>query len=282
MKKQLDWEAIDRIIDLALVEDIGPGDVTSLAMRVDLSAEAEIVSKQSGVLAGVEVAKRVFELHDNTLDIKCLKKDGDRLEKGDVILAIRGNGRSILTAERTALNIIGRMSGIATLTATFVEKVKGTHCRILDTRKTMPNLRVLDKYAVTCGGGFNHRYALYDMILIKENHIRWAGGLDQAIEAALDYAKPRKLDIEVEVTDLYEYERAAKYPINMIMLDHFTLDELREAVSIKHGNILLEASGDVNLNTIEAISKTGIDVVSIGALTHSVINYDFSLLFHEL
>lgn len=282
MKKQLDWEAIDRIIYQALAEDIGPGDVTSLAMQVELFAEAEIVSKQSGVLSGVDVAKRVFELHDDALDVQCFKKDGSKLEKGDVILTIKGDGRSILTAERTALNIIGRMSGIATLTASFVEKVKGTHCRILDTRKTMPNLRVLDKYAVTCGGGGNHRYALYDMILIKENHIRWAGGLEKALEAALAYAKPRNLDIEVEVTDLYEYERAAKYPIKMIMLDHFTLNELREAVSIKHGNILLEASGDIDLNTIEAISKTGIDVVSIGALTHSVINYDFSLLFHEV
>jgi nicotinate-nucleotide pyrophosphorylase (carboxylating) len=145
----------------------------------------------------------------------------------------------------------------------------------------MPNLRILDKYAVTCGGGHNHRYALYDMILIKENHIRWAGGLEQAIESALDYAKPRKLNIEVEVTDLYEYERAIKYPLKMIMLDHFTLNELREAVSIDHGDILLEASGDVNLETIAAIAGTGIDVVSIGALTHSVRNYDFSLLFHE-
>jgi nicotinate-nucleotide pyrophosphorylase (carboxylating) len=250
-------------------------------MGVSLDAEAEIISKQDGVLSGIEVAKRVFSIHDPDLRIKCLKKDGDRLKEGDVILTIKGEGRSILTAERTALNIIGRMSGIATLTARFVEKVKGTNCRILDTRKTMPNLRILDKYAVTCGGGHNHRYALYDMILIKENHIRWAGGLEQAIESALDYAKPRKLNIEVEVTDLYEYERAIKYPLKMIMLDHFTLNELREAVSIDHGDILLEASGDVNLETIAAIAGTGIDVVSIGALTHSVRNYDFSLLFHE-
>jgi nicotinate-nucleotide pyrophosphorylase (carboxylating) len=281
MSNQLDWTIIDPIITNALDEDIGPGDVTSLAMGVSLDAEAEIISKQDGVLSGIEVAKRVFSIHDPDLRIKCLKKDGDRLKEGDVILTIKGEGRSILTAERTALNIIGRMSGIATLTARFVEKVKGTNCRILDTRKTMPNLRILDKYAVTCGGGHNHRYALYDMILIKENHIRWAGGLEQAIESALDYAKPRNLDIEVEVTDLYEYERAIKYPLKMIMLDHFTLNELREAVSIDHGDILLEASGDVNLETIAAIAGTGIDVVSIGALTHSVQNYDFSLLFHE-
>jgi len=281
MKAQLNWDLIDKIIDSALLEDIGPGDVTSLAMNLELDADAEIISKQDGVLSGVDVAKRVFERHDPSLKLKCLKKDGDVMIKGDTVLTISGEGRSILTAERTALNIIGRMSGIATLTSTFVEKVKGSNCRILDTRKTVPNLRILDKYAVTCGGGYNHRFALYDMILIKENHIRWAGGLEQALEAAIDYAKPRKLDIEVEVTDLYEYERAIKYPVKMIMLDHFTLDELREAVSIEHGKILLEASGDVNMNTIEGIAKTGINVVSIGALTHSVPNYDFSLLFHE-
>lgn len=281
MSKKMDWTIIDSIIVNALNEDIGPGDVTSLAMGVSLDAEAEIISKQDGILSGVDLAKRVFSIHDPDLKVNCLKKDGDHLKEGDIILKIKGEGRSILTAERTALNIIGRMSGIATLTSRFVDKVKGTNCRILDTRKTMPNLRILDKYAVTCGGGHNHRYALYDMILIKENHIRWAGGLEAAIEAALDYAKPRKLDIEVEVTDLYEYERAIKYPLKMIMLDHFTLNELREAVSIDHGDILLEASGDVNMETIEAIAKTGIDVVSIGALTHSVRNYDFSLLFHE-
>jgi nicotinate-nucleotide pyrophosphorylase (carboxylating) len=282
MKKQLDWKLVDDIIKDALAEDIGTGDVTSLAMQVELKAGAEILSKQSGILGGVDVAKRVFELYDKKLDVQVCKKDGDKINAGDVILTIRGEGKSILTAERTALNIIGRMSGIATMSAAFVEKVQGTNCRILDTRKTMPNLRVLDKYAVTCGGGDNHRYALYDMILIKENHIRWAGGLEKALESAMDYAGPRDLDIEIEVTDLDEYKKAVKYPIKMIMLDHFTLEELRTAVSIDHGAILLEASGDVNLDTVTDIAGTGIDVVSVGALTHSVINYDFSLLFHEL
>ncbi len=282
MKRQLDWKLVDDIIKDALAEDIGTGDVTSLAMQVELKAESEIVSKQSGILGGVDVAKRVFELYDKELDVQVCKKDGDKINAGDMILKIKGEGRSILTAERTALNIVGRMSGIATFTAAFVEKVKGTTCRILDTRKTMPNLRVLDKYAVICGGGDNHRYALYDMILIKENHIRWAGGLEKALESAMNYAGPRDLDIEIEVTDLDEYKRAIKYPIKMIMLDHFTLDELRTAVSIDHGAILLEASGDVNLDTVTDIARTGIDVVSVGALTHSVINYDFSLLFHEL
>ncbi|MEA3392951.1 MAG: carboxylating nicotinate-nucleotide diphosphorylase [Candidatus Marinimicrobia bacterium] len=282
MKQLFNWTKIDSIINRALTEDIGSGDVTSLAMQIELSAKAEIVSKQTGILSGVDVAKRVFQLHDDSLDVQICKKDGELLKAGDVILTIKGEGRSILAAERTALNIIGRMSGIATMTAAFVEKVQGTNCRILDTRKTMPNFRVLDKYAVTCGGGDNHRYALYDMILIKENHIRWAGGLEKALKAAIDYAGSRDLDIEIEVTDLSEYKRAIKYPIKMIMLDHFTLDELRTAVSIDHGAILLEASGDVDLDTVTDIAGTGIDVVSVGALTHSVINYDFSLLFHEL
>ncbi len=281
MEKPLDQNVIDNIITSALNEDIGSGDVTSLAMGLEMKAEARIVSKQKGILAGVDVARRVFELYDGGLEVKTMKNDGESLQEGDVILKIKGEGRSILSAERTALNLLGRMSGIATLTSAFVEKVKGTSCRILDTRKTMPNLRMLDKYAVTCGGGYNHRYALYDMILIKENHIRWAGGLEKAIEAAIEFAKPKKLDIEVEVTNLDEYYRAKAYPIKMIMLDHFTLDDLRQAASTEHRDILLEASGDVNLDTIENIAKTGIDIVSIGALTHSVKNFDFSLLFNE-
>ncbi|MCK4530436.1 MAG: nicotinate-nucleotide diphosphorylase (carboxylating), partial [Candidatus Marinimicrobia bacterium] len=160
MKQPFNWTKIDSIINRALTEDIGSGDATSLAMQIELSAKAEIVSKQTGILSGVDVAKRVFQLHDNSLDIQIYKEDGELLKAGDVILEVRGEGRSILTAERTALNLLGRMSGIATLTKEFVHKTEGTKCRILDTRKTMPNLRVLDKYAVTCGGGFNHRYAL--------------------------------------------------------------------------------------------------------------------------
>lgn len=282
MQIKLDWTLIDQIIKNALAEDIHEGDVTSDAMKVELSAEAQIVSKQSGILAGLTVAKRVFELYDASLELESYKSDGDVIHPGDIILKIKGNGRSILTAERTALNFIGRMSGIATLTSRYVQKVAGTHCRVLDTRKTMPNLRILDKYSVTCGGGKNHRIGLYDMILIKENHIRWAGGLEKALDAAILYAKDRKLDIEIEVTDLDEYKRATKYPIQMIMLDHFSLDALRTAVAYDHGDILLEASGDVNLDTIEEIAQTGIDVVSVGALTHSAPNFDFSLLFHEI
>ena len=210
MQGTLDWTLVDRIIKNALEEDIRQGDVTSEAMAIEMIAEAEIVSKQSGVLAGLMVAKRVFELYDPSLGLEMCKSDGDVIQAGEIMLKIKGNGRSILTAERTALNLLGRMSGIATLTSLYVEKVSGTKCQILDTRKTMPNLRVLDKYSVTCGGGKNHRIGLYDMILIKENHIRWAGGLEKALTAALVYAQERKLDIEIEVTDLDEYKRAVK------------------------------------------------------------------------
>ncbi len=279
--KSLNWEIVDNIIINALKEDVGSGDVTSLAMQVDLIAEAEIVAKQDGILAGIDVAARVFELYDNSLKIEKYCKDGDVITKGQSLLNIRGQGRSILTAERTALNIIGRMSGIATLSAEFVKKTTGTNCKIYDTRKTLPNLRILDKYAVTCGGAENHRYALYDMILIKENHIRWAGGLEKALDSAMDYANDRHLDIEIEVTDMDEYKRAATYPIKMIMLDHFSNEELREAVAHPHGDVLLEASGNVNIKTVEAIAQTGVDVISVGALTHSVSCFDFSLLFYE-
>ncbi|MFA6618283.1 MAG: carboxylating nicotinate-nucleotide diphosphorylase [Candidatus Neomarinimicrobiota bacterium] len=281
MDKKLNWDIIDKIILEALKEDVGSGDVTSEAMQVNLNAKAEIIAKQDGFLSGINIARRVFELYDESLELEILKKDGDKIITGECLLKIKGQGSSILTAERTALNILGRMSGIATLTAKFVDKTQGTSCNIYDTRKTMPNLRILDKYAVTCGGGKNHRYALYDMILIKENHIRWAGGLEKALDSAMEYAQKRDLDIEIEVTNLDEYKLAAKYPIKMIMLDHFNSQELQAAVAHPHGDILLEASGDVNLQTVAGIAKTGVDVVSVGALTHSVPNFDFSLLFYE-
>lgn len=282
MDKKLNWDIIDHIILEALKEDVGSGDVTSEAMQVNLNAEAEIIAKQNGFLSGINVARRVFKLYDNNLELEILKQDGDKVIASECFLKIKGQGSSILTAERTALNILGRMSGIATLTAKFVDKTQGTSCKIYDTRKTMPNLRVLDKYAVTCGGGKNHRYALYDMILIKENHIRWAGGLEKALDSAMEYAQKHDLEIEIEVTNLDEYKRAAKYPIKMIMLDHFNSKELKAAVAHPHGDILLEASGNVNLETVAGIAKTGVDVISVGALTHSVPNFDFSLLFYEV
>jgi nicotinate-nucleotide pyrophosphorylase (carboxylating) len=275
-----DPDHIDAICKAALKEDIGSGDVTTLAIHSDITAKADIVSKQEGVLAGIEVAGRVFRIADPNLNITYLKKDGDLLKSGDTVLSLSGKGASILGAERTALNLLGRMSGIATLTRAYAEKVRGTGCKILDTRKTIPNLRFLDKYAVTCGGGENHRFGLYDMILIKENHIRWAGGIEKALVHALAYARPRGLKIEIEVTDPDEFEAALAFPVDMIMLDHFSLDDMRKAVTMNTKGILLEASGNMGLEHVRAVAETGVHVISVGALTHSVTCFDLSLLFH--
>lgn len=275
-----DFKLTDSIIKAALDEDIGAGDVTVAAMRIDGPAEAEIVCKQQGFASGIPVAARVFKLLDPELEISTFKSDGNAIGPGDVLLHIRGRGASILSAERTALNFMGRMCGIATLAARYVAAVEGTGCRIYDTRKTVPNLRVLDKYAVTCGGASNHRCGLDDMILIKENHIRWVGGIDKALGAAVSYAEKHGLKIEIEVTNMDEYRHALDYPVNMIMLDHFTPQQLREAAAIDHQDIQLEASGNITLETVVEIAACGVDVISVGALTHSVKCLDLSLLFY--
>ncbi|MDD3965901.1 MAG: carboxylating nicotinate-nucleotide diphosphorylase [Candidatus Neomarinimicrobiota bacterium] len=275
-----DQKITDPILLHALEEDIGGGDVTVQAMRVDAPAKAQIIAKEAGIAAGIPIAARVFELLDPNLQIDLHKQDGENLYAKDLLLSIKGKGASILSAERTALNFLGRMCGIATLSARYVRELAGTRCKIYDTRKTLPNLRVLDKYAVTCGGAENHRQGLYDMILIKENHIRWAGGIDRALQAALPFARKHGLKIEIEVTDLEEYRRALKYPVQTIMLDHFTPGQIREAVGTEHGDILLEASGNISLETVGDIARCGVDIISVGALTHSAKCLDLSLLFH--
>lgn len=277
--KKLDWKQVDQIIVDALNEDTGDADVTSLAMDIGVSAEAIIVCKQAGVLAGIDVCKRVFDTYDSSLQVSCLKKDGDDLKPGDVIMEISGMGHSILTAERTALNIIGRMSGIASMTRRFTDKVTHTHCQILDTRKTMPNLRIIDKYSVSCGGGTNHRFGLYDMILIKENHIRWSGSLENALTAGVSFARKHKIKIEAEVTNLAELKTALAYRLDMVMLDHFSLEDMKKAVEMNTTDCKLEASGNVTLDKVKKIAETGVDYISVGALTHSVETFDFSLLF---
>jgi nicotinate-nucleotide pyrophosphorylase (carboxylating) len=273
-------ERIDKIIRDALAEDIGAGDATGLAMGAGPAASADIIAKDRGVLAGVRVARRVFQVRDPVLEVECCKRDGQWLSPGETVLKVRGGGASILAAERTALNILGRMCGIATLAKRYVREVEGTTCRIFDTRKTMPGLRVLDKCAVTCGGAENHRFGLYDMILVKENHIRWAGGIRRALQRAADYAAPRDLRVETEVTSLEEYGIALEYPVDIIMLDHFSLNELKSAVNTEHGSILLEASGDIDLGRVRAVAETGVDIISVGELTHSAPAFDLSLLFH--
>ncbi len=276
----LNWKIVNKIIKNALNEDIRSGDITSIAMNLKTNANAKIIAKENGILAGIEVAKQVFKFLDSSLKITNNKSDGEKIIKGDEILSISGNGQSILTAERTVLNIIGRMSGIATIVNEY-SKLTNELCKILDTRKTMPLLRELDKYSVECGNGVNHRYGLFDMILIKENHIRWIGGIEKAINSALEFTKKQneKIKIEIEVTNMLEFKTALKFPIDRIMLDHFSLSEMKKAVKLNNTNIELEASGDVNLKTVKNIALTGVDFISVGALTHSVKNFDFSLLF---
>lgn len=265
------------IIAQALLEDIQTGDLTSEAIfPASQSCTAQLIAKQAGVMAGLEVFKETFLLFDSSVKVQLNFKDGERCENRAVVAEIEGPVLSVLGAERVALNLLQRMSGIATLTNQFVQKAQGK-CKILDTRKTAPNLRVLDKWAVELGGGMNHRHGLYDMAMLKENHIKAAGGITQAVNKLLEYDNHQR-PIEVEVTNLDELREALTCPVDRIMLDNMDNETMAEAVRITADRIDLEASGNVNLDTIEGISLTGVDFVSIGALTHSVKAMDYSLL----
>ena len=265
------------IIASALLEDIQSGDLTSEAIfPAEQVCSAKLVAKQAGVIAGLEVFKQSFLLFDSTVKVELLFNDGERCDNRDVIAHIEGPVLSVLGAERVALNLLQRMSGIATLTHQFVSLAKGK-CKILDTRKTAPNLRALDKWAVVLGGGVNHRHGLYDMAMLKENHIKAVGGITQAVNKLLEYDN-HKRPIEVEVTNLEELREALTCPVDRIMLDNMDNETMTEAVAITADKIDLEASGNVSLKTIEGISLTGVDYVSIGALTHSVKAMDYSLL----
>ena len=270
---------IDRIIRTALAEDIGWGDITTRACIVPGSqSRAELVAKEDFVLAGIDVAARVFTTVDATVSFEKLREDGRTIRRGEVFAWIKGDSASLLQGERVALNLLQRMSGIATLTGLFVEAVDGTGARIVDTRKTTPGLRYLEKYAVRAGGGQNHRYALCDGILIKENHIHAAGGVTAAIQRA-KVAAPHTIKVEVETTTIAEVEEALLAGADIILLDNMTLDELRQAVKLVDGRVLTEASGGVNLKSVRAIAETGVDLISVGALTHSFRAVDISLLF---
>jgi len=265
------------IIASALLEDIQTGDLTSEAIfDTQQLCEAKLIAKQDGVIAGLEVFRESFLLFDSNVEVTLNHNDGDHCKNRDVIARIKGPVLSVLGAERVALNLLQRMSGIATLTNQFVQLAQGK-CKILDTRKTAPNLRVLDKWAVELGGGMNHRHGLYDMAMLKENHIKAAGGITQAVDKLLAYDNHQR-PIEVEVTNLDELREALQCPVDRIMLDNMDNTTMAEAVKITAGKIDLEASGNVNLDTIEGISLTGVDYVSIGALTHSVKAMDYSLL----
>jgi nicotinate-nucleotide pyrophosphorylase (carboxylating) len=272
--------SVARIRDLvtfALAEDLGSGDLTTrLLFPKTIKAEAVIRAKQEAVLAGLPVAEAVFKNVDPKLKFKSLVQDGDRVPSGTELARIVGDGRSLLKGERVALNFLQRLSGIASLTAQFVEMVRGTKATILDTRKTTPGLRELEKYAVRMGGGRNHRMNLSDGILIKDNHIALAGSLKRAVQETHRKA-PRGMKVEVEATNLKEVEDALSGKADVILLDNMTIPQLEEAVSLINGRALTEVSGGVRLNTVREIAAAGVDFVSIGALTHSALAVDLSM-----
>ncbi|MFH1007418.1 MAG: carboxylating nicotinate-nucleotide diphosphorylase [Candidatus Latescibacterota bacterium] len=272
---------------MALEEDVGTGDVTSAwTVEAEATASGRMIAKQGGVICGLDVAQRVFQEVDLDIDFAPLLRDGDRVQAGDPIAQIHGPARGILTGERVALNFIQRMSGIATMTAHYVQAVQGTGARILGTRKTTPGLRVLEKYAVRCGGGENHRFGLYDMVLIKDNHIAASGGIRQAVASSRRNMEraPRKLAIEAEVKNSAELAEALEAGVDRIMLDNMSVAEMARAVKTVRevsGTVEIEASGGVTLAQLRKIAETGVDFISVGALTHSAQALDISLLFDE-
>src|SRR5512139_3109832 len=271
--------AVDRLIRRALDEDIGPGDVTTAAtVAPGTVGRAELVAKEDFVLAGIDVACRVFELLDARVSFEKLSADGQSVRRSEVLAWLKGDAASLLQGERVALNLLQRLSGVATLTATFVAAVAGTGAIIVDTRKTTPGLRALEKYAVRVGGGGNHRMALYDGVLIKENHIVAAGGIGEAVARARRYV-PHTLKIEIEVRDQNEVAEALTAGADILLLDNMDLAQLRAAVELVAGRAVTEASGGVNLDTVRAIAETGVDLRSVGALTHSYRAVDISMLF---
>jgi nicotinate-nucleotide pyrophosphorylase (carboxylating) len=282
----LNREDIIPVIERALAEDVGDGDVTTKwTVPFTKQAKAKLVTKVDGVVAGLGVAQWVFEAVDESIVFDACMADGDRVVGEDVLAEISGSARALLTGERLALNFLQRMSGIATMTGQFVEAVKGTNARILDTRKTVPGLRLLDKYAVAAGGGVNHRVGLYDMVLVKENHIEAADGIGPALLAVwkgMDF-EGREVPVEVEVETLRELDEVLVLGADRVMLDNMSLDEMREAVekvrNLKGKIPELEASGNVSLEAVREIAETGVDLISVGALTHSVKALDISMLF---
>lgn len=281
----ISYPDVSDLINAALSEDLGSDfvDVTSVSIVPEnRSARAHLVVRQDAVLAGTEVARQVFMQVDPQLEVEIMIEDGQRVKHGDVVLVIKGHAGSILTAERTALNFMQRMTGVATLTAEFVKTAAQPDVKILDTRKTLPGYRRLDKYSVLCGGGTNHRMGLYDMAMIKDNHLAyWAENSDTGICGAVDAVRARfpdrQVELEVDTVDQLKQGLAAKP--DWVLLDNMTLDELRECVALCNGISKTEASGGVNLETIAGIAQTGVDAISVGALTHSAIAADLALDF---
>ena len=273
-------ELEDRLIDLAFAEDIGDGDHTTLCCIPETAmGKSHLLIKEDGILAGVEVAKRVFARFDPEMKVEVLIGDGAHVRKGDIAMVVSGKVRSLLQTERLMLNIMQRMSGIATMTNKYVERLKGTNTHVLDTRKTTPGLRMLEKQAVKIGGGMNHRIGLFDMILLKDNHVDFAGGIANAINRCHEYLREKGLDlkIEIEVRNFDELRQAMECGgINRIMLDNFSVADTRKAVEMVAGRFETESSGGITFDTIRDYAKCGVDFISVGALTHSVKGLDMS------
>ena len=273
-------ELEDRLIDLAFAEDIGDGDHTTLCcIPADAMGRSHLLIKEEGILAGVEMAKKVFDHFDPTLKVEVLIEDGAHVRPGDIAMVVSGKVQSLLQTERLMLNIMQRMSGIATNTHRYVKLLEGTKTRVLDTRKTTPGLRMLEKKAVKIGGGVNHRIGLFDMILLKDNHVDFAGGIANAINRCHEYLKEKKLDlkIEIEVRNFEELNQVmACGGVDRIMLDNFSVENTRKAVEMIAGRYVTESSGGITFDTIRSYAECGVDYVSVGALTHSVKGLDMS------
>jgi len=272
---------LDEIIRNALHEDIGSGDFSTLScVPKEAKGSAQLIVKENGVLAGIEVAKRIYEIYDPSLSLEVLKFDGDSVKKGDIAFRVAGSSQAILTTERLVLNCLQRMSGIATLTAKIKKEIEGSSSIILDTRKTTPGIRFLEKWAVKIGGGQNHRFGLYDMIMLKDNHIDYAGGIKAAIERTKAFLISAKKDlkIEIEVRNTRELEEVLRVGgVDRIMLDNFSPENLKEALKIIPSTYETEASGGITLENIRAYADTNVNYISVGALTHSVKSLDLSL-----
>lgn len=277
---RLSPSVVERAVAAALAEDLGDaGDITSAAtIPADARARAVVAARKPGVIAGIDCALTAFRLADPDLNASVSRDDGSRVAPGDVVLKIEGRARGVLGAERVALNFLGHLSGVATAAAALVDAVEGTKARIACTRKTTPGLRVLEKYAVRCGGGRNHRFGLYDAVMIKDNHIAAAGGVAQALAAAKS-ACGHMVKVEIEVDTLEQLETALAGGADVVLLDNMSTDDLKRAVEVNQGRAILEASGNITLDTVRAIAETGVDVISSGWITHSAPTLDLGLDF---
>lgn len=273
-------ELIDQLIALSFAEDIGDGDHTTLScIPATTMGKSRLIIKEEGIIAGVEMARKIFHRFDPEMKMEVYINDGAHVKPGDIAFVVEGKVQSLLQTERLMLNVMQRMSGIATITNEYVKLLEGTKCRVLDTRKTTPGMRIMEKDAVRIGGGCNHRIGLFDMILLKDNHIDFAGGIPQAVSRAQEYckAKGKNLKIEVEVRNFDELDQVlALEGVDRVMLDNFSVENTRKAVEIVNGRLEVESSGGITFDTIRSYAECGVDYVSVGALTHSVKSLDMS------